>query len=67
MPTVRGTLALVKGERLPRGERRREPGVLWLWWHGPKGETPNLELIWRSYVRRVDLGHAFGFLKQTFG
>ena len=28
---------LVEVERLPRGERRREPRVLWLWWHGPKG------------------------------
>jgi hypothetical protein len=66
LPIVVGTLVLVEVERLPRGERRREPRVLWLWWHGPEGEAPNLELIWRSYVRRFDLEHTFRFLKQTF-
>lgn len=67
LPIVRGTLVLVEVERLPRGERRREPRVLWLWWHGPKGATLSLDLIWRAYVRRFDLEHTFRFLKQTFG
>jgi hypothetical protein len=44
---VVGTLILVEVERLPRGERRREPRVLWLWWHGPEGTAPELDLIWR--------------------
>ena len=55
LPIVVGTLILVEVERLPRGERRREPRVLWLWWHGPQGTTPDLDLLWRSYVRRFDL------------
>jgi DDE superfamily endonuclease len=53
LPIARGTLVLVEVERLPRGERRREPRVLWLWWHGA-GE-PDLGLLWRAYVRRFDL------------
>jgi hypothetical protein len=66
LPIVVGTLVLVEVERLPRGERRREPrGGLWLWWHG-EGE-PDLDLIWRAYVRRFDLEHTFRFLKQTLG
>ena len=65
LPIVVGTLVLVEVERLPRGERRREPRVLWLWWHG-EGE-PNLDLIWRAYVRRFDLEHTFRFLKQALG
>jgi DDE superfamily endonuclease len=67
LPIVVGTLVLVEVERLPRGERRRKPRVLWLWWHGPERETPNLELLWRSYVRRFDLEHTFRFLKQALG
>ena len=67
LPIVVGTLIQVEVERLPRGERRREPRVLWLWWHGPEGTAPDLDLIWRSYVRRFDLEHTFRFLKQTFG
>jgi hypothetical protein len=68
LPVVVGTLILVELERLPRGERRREPGVLWLWWHGPEGMAPeDLGLIWRSYVRRLDLEHTFRFLKQSLG
>lgn len=55
LPIVVGTLVLVEVERLPRGERRREPKVLWLWWHGPEGTKPDLGLLWRAYVRRFDL------------
>jgi hypothetical protein len=67
LPIVVGTLILVEVERLPRGESRREPRVLWLWWHGPEGTAPELDLIWRSYVRRFDLEHTFRFLKQSMG
>jgi DDE superfamily endonuclease len=67
LPIVVGTLILVEVERLPRGERRRKPKVLWLWWHGPEGTAPDLDLIWRSYVRRFDLEHTFRFLKQSMG
>ena len=67
LPVVVGTLVLVEVERLPRGESRRKPRVLWLWWHGLEGTTPDLDLIWRSYVRRFDLEHTFRFLKQSMG
>jgi hypothetical protein len=67
LPIVVGTLVLVEVERLPRGVRRREPWVLWLWWHGPEGRTPDLDLIWRSYVRRFDVERTFRFLKQSMG
>jgi DDE superfamily endonuclease len=66
-PIVVGTLVLVEVERLPRGERRREPKRLWLWWVGPEGAAPDLGLLWRAYVRRFDLEHTFRFLKQAFG
>ena len=66
-PIVRGTLVLVEVERLPHGERRREPRVLWLWWHSPEGAAPDLGFLWRAYVRRFDLEHTFRFLKQTLG
>jgi hypothetical protein len=67
LPIAVGTLILVEVERLPRGESRREPKVLWLWWHGPEGTTPDLDLLWRSYVRRFDLEHTLRFLKQGMG
>jgi hypothetical protein len=64
LPIVVGTLILVEVERLPRGERRREPRVLWLWWHGPEGTTPDLDLLWRAYVRRFDLEHTLRFISS---
>ena len=67
LPIARGTLVLVEVERLPHGERRREAKELWLWWHGPDGTTPELDLLWRAYARRFDLEHTFRFLKQTLG
>jgi hypothetical protein len=62
---VRGTVVLVEVERLPSGERRRRPKVLWLWWHGT--EEPDLELLWRSYCRRFSIEHAIRFLKERLG
>jgi hypothetical protein len=67
LPIVRGTLVLVEVERLPRGERRREPKELWLWWHGPGEAIPDLDLLRRAYVRRFDLEHTFRFFKQAMG
>jgi hypothetical protein len=67
LPIAVGTLILVEVERLPRGERRREPKQLRLWWNGPEGTEPDLDLLWKAYVRRLDLEHTFRFLKQTLG
>ncbi len=62
-PVVRGTVVLVEVGKLPRESRK--PKKLWLWFSGD-GE-PDLDLLWRAYVRRFDLEHAIRFLKQTLG
>jgi hypothetical protein len=62
---VRGTVVLVEVGRLPRGERRRKPKALWLWWHG--GGEPDLDLLCRAYCRRFDVEHFVRFLKQKLG
>jgi DDE superfamily endonuclease len=62
-PIVRGTVVLVEVNRLPA--RPYLPQRLWLWWAG--AETPDLDLLWRSYVRRFDLEHTLRFLKQSLG
>ena len=60
-PLLRGTVVLVEVERLP--QKTRAPQQLWLWWHGPG--DPDLDLLWRAYVRRLDLEHTFRFVKQA--
>jgi hypothetical protein len=62
-PVVRGTVILVEVGKLPR--QIRKPKKLWLWFSG-EGE-PDLDLLWRAYVRRFDLEHTIRFLKQTLG
>ena len=62
---ARGTVVLVEVERLPRGERRRKPKKLWLWWYG--GDEPDLSLLWRGYVRRFDMEHTIRHWKQALG
>ena len=47
--------------------RGAPPKVLWLWWAGPYGYEPDLDLVWRAYVRRFDLEHTVRFCKQTLG
>lgn len=60
-PLLRGTIVLVEVERLP--QKTRAPQQLWLWWQGPG--SPDLDLLWRAYVRRFDLEHTFRFVKQA--
>jgi hypothetical protein len=62
-PIVRGTVVLVEVSRLPR--QTRKPRVLWLWWHGTG--VPDLDVLWRAYVRRFDLEHTLRFCKQSLG
>jgi hypothetical protein len=62
-PVVRGTLVLVEVARLPR--QTQKPQALWLWWHGPG--RPDLDRLWRAYVRRFDLEHTLRFCKQALG
>jgi len=59
-PVVRGTLILVAVSRLPGPPRPWQ--LLWLWWSGPG--TPDLDVIWRAYIRRFSEEHTFRFLKQ---
>jgi hypothetical protein len=62
-PIVRGSVVLVEVSRLPA--RPYQPQVLWLWWAG--SGVPDLELLWRAYVRRFDLEHTLRFCKQSLG
>jgi len=62
-PIVRGSVVLVEVGRLPA--RPYPPQVLWLWWAG--AGVPDLDLLWRSYVRRFDLEHTLRFCKQSLG
>ena len=60
---VRGTVVLVEVARLPA--RPYQPQVLWLWWAGPG--APDLDVLWRAYVRRFDVEHTLRFCKQSLG
>ena len=59
-----GTVIRVQVEHLPRPTARALQ-TLWLWWAGPG--TPDLELCWRTYIRRFDLEHTFRFCQQALG
>ena len=62
-PVIRCHLIRVTVERLPGG--RKAPGPLWLWWAGPG--MPDLDLIWRAYLHRFDIEHAYRFAKHGLG
>lgn len=48
-------------ERLPKPTK--VPLPLWSWWWGP--ELPDLATIWRIYVARFPIEHAYRFFKQV--
>src|SRR5439155_1353235 len=58
-----GTLVHGTVERLPDG---RDPHrAMWLWHSGPG--PLSLDELWRAYLARFDIEHAFKLLKGTFG
>lgn len=63
-PIVRGTVVRVDVERLPKPSSRSSK-TLWLWWSGPR--MPDLDLLWRAYLRRFDIEHTYRFVKNTLG
>lgn len=62
-PIVAGMIVRVQVQRLPKACGRNK--TLWLWWSGP--HTPDLDLLWRAYVRRFDIEHTLRFVKNTLG
>ncbi len=60
-PHVIGTVLRVTVTR--HAGRAHTPLELWLWWQGPC--APDLDLLWRAYLRRYDIEQLFRFLKQT--
>ena len=63
-PAAPFSVIRVQVERLPN--KKLPPRPLWLAWIG--GPLPaDLSVLWRWYLRRFTVEHAFRFLKQTLG
>jgi hypothetical protein len=63
LPVLRGTLIHLTVERLPDG---RDPHrAMWLWHAGPG--PLSLDELWRAYLARFDIEHAFKLAKGTLG
>ncbi|MFD7447341.1 NF041680 family putative transposase, partial [Streptomyces sp. NPDC059909] len=65
LPVVDGTVIEVRVERLPDG--RNPHRQLWLWHADATGTPPDLDVLWRSYLRRFDMEHTFRLLKSELG
>jgi hypothetical protein len=65
-PLVTGTVIRIEVEHLPKPTGRAKK-TLWLWWTGPTGTTPDLDLSWRAYIHRFDIEHTLRFAKNTLG
>jgi hypothetical protein len=53
-PVVRGWVIRVEVTSTPRPASKAGK-MLWLWWSGPPGTTPDLDQCWRAYVHRFDI------------
>jgi hypothetical protein len=63
LPVLPGTLVHVTVDRLPDG---RDPHrAMWLWHAGPGPLA--LDELWRAYLARFDIEHAFKLLKGILG
>jgi len=65
LPVIEGTLIRVSVTRPAPG--RAAPGPMWLWASAPEAGDALVAVLWRAYLRRFDLEHAFRFIKQQLG
>jgi len=63
-PGIPFSVVRIRVERLPR--RELPPAPLWLAWIG-EAPPADLLLLWRWYLRRFAVEHAFRFAKQNLG
>ncbi|MHB8393872.1 MAG: hypothetical protein ACYDC5_05095 [Candidatus Dormibacteria bacterium] len=59
-----GTVIRVDVEHLPRKTARAQK-MLWLWWAGPAGTLPDLDIC--CHLHRFDIEHTLRFAKTTLG
>ncbi len=64
LPVVAGSVIRIQVERLTGN---RAPQDLWLWHTAPPGTAFDLDLLWKTYLRRFDVEHTFRFLKSMLG
>ena len=62
LPIVPGTVIRLQVGHLPGN---RTPSDLWLWHHAPPGTPFDLDLLWKTYLRRFE--HTFRLIKGTLG
>jgi hypothetical protein len=65
LPLIEGTLIRLAVTRQAAGYQPPEP--MWLWSPDPRARPGDVALLWRAYLRRFDLEHAFRFLKSVLG
>jgi DDE superfamily endonuclease len=65
LPIVRGTVIRVSVERLPGG--RKPTKDIWLFHSAPPGTEPDIDLLWKAYLRRFDQEHFHRFVKVYLG
>jgi len=64
LPLLHGTLIRLTVERLP-GEAAPKP--VWLWCSATGAAPADVDLWWRTFLRRFDIEHTFRMIKQTLG
>jgi DDE superfamily endonuclease len=65
LPSVRGTIIRIGVERLPGGRKPHKD--IWLFHCAPAGTEPDLDLLWKAYLRRFDQEHFHRFTKVYLG
>jgi hypothetical protein len=65
LPIVRGTVIRVSVEHLPGGRKPHKD--IWLFHSAPPGIEPDIDLLWKAYLRRFDQEHFHRFGKVYLG
>ena len=65
LPIVRGTVIQVAVQYLPGGRKPHKD--IWLFHAAPPGVQPDLDLLWKAYLRRFDQEHFHRFTKVHLG
>ena len=65
LPIVAGTIIRISVQHLPGG--RKPLKDVWLFHTAPPGTQPDIDLLWKAYLRRFDQEHFHRFAKVYLG
>ncbi|WP_405550849.1 hypothetical protein OG215_39420 (plasmid) [Streptomyces globisporus] len=62
LPVIEGTVISLHVEHLPSGVT---PKPVWMWWSGTDATDTDVDPLWQTFLRHLDIEHTFRLFKKS--